>query len=74
MTTAKVDPNDYPPGWNRERVEAVIRYYDAQTEEEELAELESAEEVEDETWLKIPRALVPEVQALIEAHGKRKAS
>jgi hypothetical protein len=30
----KEDPNIYPPGWNRERVQEVIDYYDKQIEEE----------------------------------------
>jgi hypothetical protein len=29
----KRDPNKYPKGWNRKRVEAVIKYYDREAEE-----------------------------------------
>ena len=30
--------NEYPPGWDEERVQKVIDYYENQTEDEALAE------------------------------------
>lgn len=59
------DPNKYPPGWDRKRVQAVIEYYESQTEEEALAEDEAAFEDEDRTAMLIPNHLVPEVEALL---------
>jgi hypothetical protein len=34
------DPNVYPKGWDRERVEALIRYYDSLTEDDWIREEE----------------------------------
>ena len=36
------DPNRYPPGWDSERVRRLIQHYDAQTDEEAIAEDEAA--------------------------------
>lgn len=33
---------EFPPGWDEERVQAVIRHYDSQTEDEAVAEDEAA--------------------------------
>ncbi len=57
-----------PEGWTQERLAAVIDYYDNQTEDEELAELESAWAAEDTAMVEVPRELVPAVQALITAY------
>jgi len=35
---SKKDPNQYPPGFNAQRVRAIIDHYDNQTEDEALAE------------------------------------
>ena len=59
------DPNEYPPGWDHKRVQAVIEYYESQTEEEALAEDEAAFEYEDQTMMLIPNDLVPAVEALL---------
>ena len=32
--------NEFPPGWNEERVQSVITYYEQQTEDEAVAEAE----------------------------------
>ncbi len=40
MTSA----NEFPPGWDEERVQAVIRHYESQTEDEAAAEDEAARE------------------------------
>ena len=34
--------NEFPPGWDEERVQSVIAYYDQQTEDEAIAEAEMA--------------------------------
>ena len=34
--------NKFPPGWNEERVQSVIDYYENQTEDEAVAENEAA--------------------------------
>jgi hypothetical protein len=40
----KQPDNVFPPGWNEDRVPAVLGHYEAQTEEEAVAEDEAADE------------------------------
>lgn len=60
------------PLFGKAAEEEVIRHYDAQSDEEHARELEAAEEVA--SWVRVPRALIPDVKALIKAHESRKAS
>jgi len=57
--------NSFPEGWNEERVRKVVEYYENQTEDEELAELEAAWERTDAAMVQVPQELVPAVRALI---------
>lgn len=57
--------NRFPPGWDEARVQAVIAHYDAQTEDEALAEDEAAFEDTSQTVMVIPNDLVPAVRALL---------
>ena len=57
--------NAYPNRWNRQRVQKVIDYYDRQTDEEAIAEAESAYGDKSSTMMQIPNELVPKVQKLI---------
>ena len=61
----KEDPNRYPKGWNRRKVEAVIRHYERQTEEEAIAEAATACRNQKTTMMQIPVKLVPAVQKLV---------
>ncbi len=58
------EPKD-PPGWDEERVRRVIAHYDAQTEDEQFADIEAARETEGVTLMAVPTELVPEVRALL---------
>ena len=58
----------FPPGWDEERVEQVLAHYEAQTEEEAVAEDEAAFESADQTVMGIPSELVPKVRELIAKH------
>ena len=60
--------NEFPPGWDEERVRNVIAYYDQQTEDEAVAEAEAALQNESSTLMKIPTELVPAVLELIDKH------
>ncbi len=60
--------NEFPPGWDEERVRSVIAYYDQQTEDEAVAEAEAALQNESSTLMKIPTELVPAVLELIDKH------
>ncbi len=59
------DPNQYPPGWNLERVRRLIQHYESQTDEEAIAEDEAAFEDRSTTVMDIPVELVPAVRALL---------
>ncbi len=61
----KVKKQQFPPGWNEERVRKLIEYYDNQTEDEQLAEHEAALKDDNMTMMLVPRELVPEIEALI---------
>ena len=59
-----MDRNQYPTGWNKQRVQEVIDHLETRTEEETIAEDEAAFE-QDHTAMQIPRKLVPVVRQLI---------
>jgi hypothetical protein len=60
MTQAK-----YPAGWDEERVRRVLDHYEAQSDEEAVAEDEAAYEGETQTMMGVPVDLVPLVRELI---------
>jgi hypothetical protein len=60
--------NNFPPGWDEERVRSVLAHYETQTEEEAVAEDEAAFEDATQTVMEIPNELVPEVRELIAQH------
>jgi hypothetical protein len=59
------DPNRYPRGLNRRKVQAIIAHYENQTEDEAVAEDEAAYHDDSVTMMGVPVALVPKVQKLI---------
>jgi hypothetical protein len=61
----------YPAGWDEARVRRVLAHYEAQSEEEAVAEDEAAYEATTHTTMEVPVELVPEVRELI---AKRRAS
>ena len=69
---AKKDPNRYPRGWNRQRVDRLIRYYDTMTDAEGAGEIEALPPVSDVTWVAVPNRLIPKVRKLLE--GQRKSA
>ena len=56
---------NFPPGWDEQRVREVIAHYDNQTEDEQFAEIEAAHEAEQVTLMAVPTQLEPEVRALL---------
>jgi hypothetical protein len=62
---SKPDPNRYPEGLNRAKVQKIIDYYENQTNEEAIAEAEAAYMNPATTMMEVPVALVPQVQKLI---------
>ena len=55
----------FPEGWDEERVRRVLEHYDAQSDEEAVAEDEAAFESTTHTAMEIPVELVPEVRELL---------
>jgi hypothetical protein len=60
----------YPPGWDEERVRRVLQHYEAQSDEEAVAEDEAAYEATTHTVMDVPVELVPVIRELI---AKRRA-
>ncbi len=58
----------FPPGWNQERVQAVIDHYDNQTDEERVAEIEAAFNDPRMTMMSVPTELIPAIARLIDEH------
>lgn len=61
----KMKVNEFPPGWDKERVRRVIEHYETQSEEEAVAEDEAAYEDSPQTFMQIPNTLVPKVRELL---------
>lgn len=55
----------FPPGWDEARVREVLAHYEAQTEDEQFAEIEAAREADGMTLMAVPTELADEVRALI---------
>lgn len=55
----------FPQGWDEERVRRVLEHYDTQSDEEALAEDETAYESTTHTAMEIPADLVPRVRELL---------
>ena len=55
----------FPNGWDEERVRRVLEHYDAQSDDEAVAEDEAAYESTTHTAMDIPVELVPQVRELL---------
>ena len=64
--------NEYPPGWDEQRVKRVLEHYESQSEAEAVAEDEAALEDQTQTVMKIPKELVSEVRELIARRQRSK--
>lgn len=64
------DPNVYPPGWDAQRVQEVIDYYDAMTDDDLAAEIDAGDADPNNTMMQIPTELVPAVRELLAQHGQ----
>ena len=71
MNRRKRDPNRYPAGWDRPRVEAVVAHYDRQTDEEAIAEDEASfRRGESLTSVLVPTPLLDAVRQLVDAYDR----
>ena len=64
MTTSD-QQNRFPAGWDEARVRRFIDHYESQSEDEAVAEDEAAFRSEDETFMGIPKTLLPAVRELL---------
>ncbi len=62
---------DFPRGWDEERVRRVLAHYENQSEDEAVAEDEAAYAAEGQTVMIVPTDLVPAIRQLIA--GRRRA-
>jgi hypothetical protein len=62
-----IDGN-YPPGWDEDRVRRLLEHYEAQTDQEAVAEDEAAWERPTSTFIEVPNELVAAVVNLIAKH------
>jgi hypothetical protein len=60
----------FPNGWNEDRVRRLLEHYEAQTDEEAVAEDEAAFEAPKDTTMTVPVDLVPAVRELIGRHRR----
>lgn len=58
----------FPKGWDEERVRRVLAHYEAQTEEDAVAEDEAAYEDKTQAIMEVPIRLVSTVRELIAKH------
>lgn len=58
-------PQQFPAGWDDARVKDVIAHYDAQTDDEQADEIETALGADRVTMIAVPVELADEVRALI---------
>jgi hypothetical protein len=58
------DPNIYPEGWNYERVQKIIKYYD-RLNDRPVLKRSRISRANDAVWMEIPEKLVPKVQKLL---------
>ena len=56
---------ELPDGWSEDQIQAVIKHYDNQSEDEEFEEIETALGAENITMMAVPTDRVLEVQALL---------
>jgi hypothetical protein len=60
--------NKFPSGWDVERVQKVLTYYEEQTDDEAVAEDEAAFEDAAQTMMGVPNQLVPAIRELLAKH------
>ena len=58
----------FPKGWDEKRVSELVAHYEAQTEDEIVAEDEAMLLAPEQTVMEVPSRLVPAVRELIAKH------
>lgn len=62
--------NEFPPGWDEQRVREVLDFYERQTDEEAAAEHEAALSRPHQTLMEVPTELLPVFRQLIAEHQR----
>jgi hypothetical protein len=62
--------NEFPPGWDEQRIREVLEFYENQTDEEAAAEHEAALSSPHQTLMEVPTELVPVFRQLIAEHQR----
>lgn len=60
-----MNKNNFPAGWDAERVRRVLEHYERQTDDEAVAEDEAAFEATTHTAMEVPVDLVPVIREMI---------
>jgi hypothetical protein len=58
----------FPPGWDAERVKALLSHYEGLSEDEQVAEDEAAQQDTGQTVIAVPKELLPAIRQLLAAH------
>lgn len=61
----------FPEGWNEQRVRELLEHYEAQSDEEAVAEDEAAFESTTHTAMEVPVDLVPKVREMMAKYQPR---
>jgi hypothetical protein len=61
----KKDPNRYPKGWNRRKVQSLIAHYDKQSDRDAIAEAEAAYRKRKTALIEVPVKLLPQVRRIL---------
>ncbi|MGE0599621.1 MAG: hypothetical protein AB7J35_05730 [Dehalococcoidia bacterium] len=64
----------FPSGWDKERIDALAKRYEQQTDDAALAELEAALDGDEWTTVQVPTELVEAVHSLIAHFESLRAS
>ena len=61
----EMNKDNFPPGWDAERVRRALEHYEGQADEEAVAEDEAAFEATTHTSMEVPVDLVPRIREMI---------
>jgi len=59
------DPNRYPKGWNRKRMESLATHYEGQSDKAAITEAEAAYRRRTTSLVEVPVRLLPKVRRLL---------
>ncbi|HYX22567.1 MAG TPA: hypothetical protein VFC23_00310 [Thermoanaerobaculia bacterium] len=71
---AEMKLNQFPTGWDEQRVQEVVEYYESQTDEDATAEHGAALSSPSGTLMEVPTELVPVFRELIARHQQERGA